>query len=128
MALGQRVGLSPPAVTERVRRLEDAGVITGYGARVAAGKVGLSVLAFIRLHTSRELYPALTMAARQMPEILECHHLAGEDSFLLKVVISSVERLEDLLQELSDFGSTNTSIVLSSPVVDKALNLSAGPK
>ena len=128
VALGQRVGLSPPAVTERVRRLEDAGVITGYRAQVAATKVGLSVLAFIRLQTSRQQYPALTTTVQNLSEVLECHHLAGEDSFLLKVAVSSVDRLEDLLQELSDFGTTNTSIVLSSPLEDGILNLTSEVK
>jgi Lrp/AsnC family leucine-responsive transcriptional regulator len=128
VALGQRVGLSPPAVTERVRRLEDVGVITGYRAQVAASKVGLSVLAFIRLRTSRQQYPALITTVQNMPEMLECHHLAGEDSFLLKVAVSSVDRLEDLLQELRDFGTTNTSIVLSSPVEHGILNLTPGVK
>ena len=123
VALGQRVGLSPPAVRERVRRLEEAGVITGYRAQVAAGKVGLSVLAFIRLQTSRRQYPAVTTTVQIMPEILECHHLAGEDSFLLKVAVSSVDRLEDILETLSEFGITNTSIVLSTPVGDRILNL-----
>ena len=128
VALGQRVGLSPPAVTERVRRLEDAGVITGYRAQIAASKVGLSVLAFIRLQTSRQQYPALTTSVQNMPEILECHHLAGEASFLLKVAVPSVDRLEDILQALSDFGTTNTSVVLSSPVENGILNLTSGVK
>jgi Lrp/AsnC family leucine-responsive transcriptional regulator len=115
--LGRRVGLSAPAVAERVRRMEEAGIITGYNARVAPGKIGRPVLAFTRLQISRDQYTSLTNVAQKMPEVLECHHLAGADAFLVKIAASSVEHLEQVLDRLSEFGATNTSIVLSSPVI-----------
>ena len=114
--LGRRVSLSLPAAAERVRRLEEAGIISGYRAEINAKKVGLPVTAFIRLHISHMQYPAFLLMVGKQPEVVECHHLAGVDSFLIKVMVSDVEHLETLITELSAFGQTTTSIVLSSPV------------
>lgn len=113
--LGRAIGMSPPAVAERIRRLEEAGLITGYRATVSAAAVGLPVAAFIRLQTPSQQYPVLTARLRQMPEVLECHHLAGPDSFIIKVAATSPGHLERVIGQLSQFGPTNTSIVLSSP-------------
>ena len=121
VTLGQRVGLSPPAVAERVRRLEEAGIITGYRAAVSAPEVGLTVMAFIRLQTPKSEYVALLAEARSNPRVLECHHLAGQDAFLLKVATPSVTELENLINQLSLYGETHTSVVLSSPVAGKSL-------
>lgn len=119
--LGQRVGLSPPAVAERVRRMEEAGIISGYHAEVSAEQVGLPVTAFIRLQTARSKYPALLAEARSNNAVLECHHLAGQDAFLLKTATASVAALEGVIERLSRYGDTQTSIVLSSPVTGKPL-------
>ncbi len=120
--LGRRVGLSQPAAAERVKRLKEAGIITSYHADVDAGKLGLSITAFIRLATPAEKYPRFLAFAEQLPEVLECHHVSGGDSFVMRVAVSSTAHLEQLIGELSKFGQTTTSIVLSSPVRRRAVN------
>jgi Lrp/AsnC family leucine-responsive transcriptional regulator len=114
--LGRRVGLSPPAAAERVRKLEEAGVIKAYRAEIDPHAVGLPVTAFIRLGTPPDRYTRVIELAHQLPEVLECHHLAGGDAFVFKVVVPSVAQLEALISQLSRYGQTTTSIVLSSPV------------
>lgn len=119
--LGRRVGLSLPAVAERVRRLEEAGIITGYRAEIDPGKIGLTMTVFIRLSTTGSQYPALIELIQQLPEVMECHHLTGTDSFIMKVVVGSIAHLEKLITRLSTFGPTTTSIVLSSPLKRRVL-------
>lgn len=115
--LGRQVSLSPPAVAERVRKMEEAGIIAGYHARVELDRLGLPITAFILLKTQAEKYPRIISLVKGLPEILECHHVSGGESFILKVVASSLTHLEGLIAQLSPFGETNTLIVLSSPVV-----------
>lgn len=119
--LGRRVGLSLPAVAERVRRMEEAGIITGYRAEVSPKAMGLPILAFIRLNTVGGQYPAIIVLAQDLPEVLECHHLTGTDSFIMKVTASSIPHLEQLIARLSSYGQTATSIVLSSPVTKRVI-------
>lgn len=119
--LGRRVGLSLPAVAERVRRLEEAGIITGYHAQVSLPRIGLPVMAFIRITTTNDRYPAITTLAGNLPQVLECYHLTGTDSFILKVVAASIPDLEGLIAQLSGYGQTATSIVLSSPVTKRVV-------
>jgi Lrp/AsnC family leucine-responsive transcriptional regulator len=116
--LGRRVGLSIPAVTERVRRLEDAGIITGYHAEINAEKIGRPITAFIRMNMMGNA-PKLTALLKEMPEIIECHRGTGGDSFILKASLASVHHLEKLIDRLLPFGMTTTSIVLSSPIVKR---------
>lgn len=120
--LGRRVGLSQPAAAERVKRMEAAGLITGYHAAVDAGKLGLPITAFIRLAAPAEKYPRFLAFAEQSAEILECHHVSGGDSFVMKAAVSSTAHLERLIGELSRFGQTNTAIVLSSPIGRRAID------
>jgi Lrp/AsnC family leucine-responsive transcriptional regulator len=115
--LGRRVGLSLPAVAERVRRMEEIGIITGYHAEVSLPKVGLPIIVFIRMNVPRDHYPAFTTLIHNLPEVLECHHLSGSDAFILKVALTSIPHLEALINQLSEHGQTTTSVVLSSPVV-----------
>jgi Lrp/AsnC family leucine-responsive transcriptional regulator len=117
--LGRRVGLSIPAVTERVRRMEDAGIITGYHADVNPAKVGLPITAFIRMSISGDVSAKLVALMREMIEVDECHRGTGGDSFILKVRVSSVSHLEDVIERLLPFGTTTTSVVLSSPVTKR---------
>lgn len=119
--LGRRVNLSLPAVAERVRRLEEAGIISGYHAQVSLPQVGRPITAFMRMSVPRERYPLFLAAIRMMPEVLECHHLSGEDSFMLKVALSSIPHLESFIDRLSEYGQTTTSIVLSSPVTRRVI-------
>jgi Lrp/AsnC family leucine-responsive transcriptional regulator len=119
--LGRRVGLSLPAVAERVRRLEEAEIIAGYHAVLNAEKVGMPVMAFIRITTSGENYASIITLARNLLEVVECHHLTGTDSFIMKVVTTSISHLEQLIGQLSTYGQTTTSIVLSSPVAKQRI-------
>lgn len=114
--LGRRVGLSKPAVAERVRNLEAAGVVTGYRAEVDLAKVGLPILAVVRMSAVGDVLARITSVVRGMPEVLECHRATGADSFVMKVAVASVAHLEALIDRLTPFGTTSTSIVLSSPV------------
>jgi len=119
--LGRRVGLSTPAVADRVRNLEAAGVIVGYRAEVDPRKVGLPILAILRLNVVGDVLPKVTALVRALPEVLECHRGTGGDSFTLKVAVATVAHLEALIDRLTPFGTTSTSIVLSSPVERRAV-------
>lgn len=119
--LGRQVGLTPPAVAERVRRLEEAGIIVGYRAELNVDKLGLPIKAIIRLaprgHEARQVAQVL----RALPEVLQCHHVTGEDCYVLTVAIPSVGHLERLLERLLTYGETTTSMVLSSPVTHRVI-------
>src|SRR5450755_421185 len=114
--LGRRVGLTLPAVAERVRKMEDTGIITGFRAEVDPAKIGLPIAAFIRISVVGDVFARLAQAVREMPEVLECHRGTGADSFTLKVAVESVQHLERLIDKLTPFGTTSTSIVLSTLV------------
>lgn len=120
--LGQRVGLSAPAVIERVRKMENAGILVGYHAEIDLAKVGLPIIAFIRMSTPRERSGHVGLQLQAIPEILECHRVAGEDSFLMKVGVSSMKHLEKLIDHLAQYGQPTTSIVLSSPVTRRIID------
>jgi len=114
--LGRRVGLTTPAVIERVRKLEDAQIITGYHAMIDTAKVGLPILAFLRMSITGVDYSHIIEVAEESNEILECHRGTGGDSFIMKVAVSSVEHLQQVIDKLTPYGITTTAIVLSSPV------------
>jgi Lrp/AsnC family leucine-responsive transcriptional regulator len=121
--LGRRVGLSTPAITERVRRMEEAGIITGYHASVDPSKAGFPIVVYMRLAISggENMVSRATVALKRIPEILECHRVTGTDSFILRASLLSVAHLESLIDRLTPFGMTSTSTVLSSPVPYRAL-------
>ncbi len=112
--LGRRVGLSTPAVAERVRRMEDEGIIRAYRAEIDPSIVGLPITAFIRISIVGNVLAKLTERVHSMPEIVECHRGTGEDSFILKVNVVSVEHMKDVIDRLTPFGTTSTSLVLES--------------
>lgn len=119
-ALGRRVGLSAPAVSERVRRLEAAGVILSYGARVSPAALGRGVGAFVGVQDSGSRDPELVEWARGRDGVLECYSVTGENSCVLRVALPDVAALEELLAELIGMGFTcSTSIVLSTPLAGK---------
>jgi Lrp/AsnC family leucine-responsive transcriptional regulator len=111
--LGRRVGLSAPATAERVRKLEDAGVITSYGAQMDVAKLGLPLLVFIQLRCFPERCLFKTSSAEKFPEILEIHKLSGSHCALLKVALSSMEHLEAFNERLGVHGEQITNVVTS---------------
>ena len=119
--LGRRINLTTPAIIERIRKLEDAGVITGYRAEIDTAKVGLPIYAFIRMSITGIDYSHIIEVAKETNEILECHRGTGGDSFIMKVAVASVEHLQNLIDKLTPYGITTTSIVLSSPVKSRVI-------
>jgi Lrp/AsnC family leucine-responsive transcriptional regulator len=116
-ALAERVGLSSPAMIERVRRLEDRGVIAGYRAIVAPNALGRPISALIAAEVNRADYDGFLDRARNDPAIAECHRTTGEATFLLKVNVADTAALEALVDDLSATGAhCTTSLILSSPV------------
>src|SRR5215470_19404015 len=114
--LGRRVGLSSPAVTERVRRLEETGVIQGYRLDLNPVALGLPIAAYVRIRPNPGQLPRIAELAQQIPEVVECHRVTGEDCFILKVYIPAIDQLDRLLDSFLLYGSTTTSIIQSSPV------------
>jgi Lrp/AsnC family leucine-responsive transcriptional regulator len=112
--LGTLVGLSTPAVTERVRKMEEAGIILGYHARIQKQESKNRVLAFVELTAPSTLYDRVKRTAKGLDQVLECHHISGDAAFILKVESLSVGELEKVISQFSPFGSTRTSIVMSS--------------
>lgn len=121
--LGRRVGLSAPAVTERLQRLESAGVIRGYHAEVDPRALGLSLSAVIRIRPAPGQIANVAEAAVAAEEIVECHRITGEDCYIMRAHIRDVEHLEELIDRFTPLGQTTTSIVQSSPVPGRGLTL-----
>ena len=120
-ALGRRVGMSAPAVTERVQRMERAGVITGYRMEVSPAALGLPVTAFARIRPTAGQLPRIAELAAQLPQVTECHRITGEDCFLIKIHAPTVAGLEELLDLFLVHGQTVSSIVVTSPVPGRPL-------
>jgi len=123
--LGRRVGLTTPAVIERVHKLEDAHIITGYRAEIDTAKVGLPITAFVRMSITGVDYSHIIEVAQESNEVLECHRGTGGDSFIMKVAVSSVEHLQEVIDRLVPYGITTTTIVLSSPVKRRVIEVSS---
>lgn len=114
--LGRHADLSPPAAAERLRRLEDAGVIRGYHADIAPERLGLGLTVLIEMRVPRAQYERFNRAVTKLAWILECHHVSGRAAFVLKAAVPDVTGLELLVGHLSQFGDTATSLVLSTVV------------
>ena len=114
--LGRRVGMSSPSVTERVRRMEEAGVIRGYSLDINPAALGLPITVYIRIRPSPGQLSRIAELAQQIPEVVECHRVTGEDCFILKVHIPAIDQLDRLLDCFLLYGLTTTSIIQSSPV------------
>ncbi|MEU0374660.1 Lrp/AsnC family transcriptional regulator [Streptomyces sp. NPDC006283] len=114
--LARAVSMSASAVTERVRRLEEAGVIKGYSAVIDEERLGLPILAFVRLRYPNGNYKPFHDLLDATPEILEAHHVTGDDCFVLKVATRSMSHLEEVSGRIGALGSVTTSVVYSSPL------------
>lgn len=120
--LGRRVSLSPPAVTERVRRLEQAGVIRGYRALVDPDILGADVEALVRVRVPHSAAERFQRDVSGRPEVLHCDHTTGEDCMVVRVRTTSMRRLEELVGAIGGFGATTTSMVFSSSVRDRPID------
>jgi len=114
--LGRRVKLSTPAVIERVKRLEERGVILGYRAMVDPAAVGLAVHAFVKVTVAGDRLATFAHVVKNLPEVLECHRVTGAESFLVQVAVRDTLHLEAVIDAMMPYVATNTSMVLASPV------------
>jgi Lrp/AsnC family transcriptional regulator, leucine-responsive regulatory protein len=119
--LGRRIGLSAPAVADRVQRLEETGVITGYHAEVDPEALGFPLTLIVRVSPAVREIPRIAKIATDIPEVVECHRVTGEDCFVLKLCLRSIGDLEGILDLFTPFGRTTTSVVQSSPVPRRPL-------
>jgi len=124
--LGRRVSLSPPAVGERVQRLERAGVITGYHAIVDPKAIGFPLAAVVRVRPASRQLHKIPEVAREIPEVVECYRITGEDCFFVKLHLRAMEDLEAILDRFVLYGQTTTSIVHSAPVGPRPLPVDEG--
>ncbi|MEA3424222.1 MAG: Lrp/AsnC family transcriptional regulator [Bacillota bacterium] len=120
--LGEIVNLTSPAVTERVRKLEEAGVIKNYITIIDPNKINKNIQAFITLTINSINYSKFSEYAPTNPNITECHHITGGDCMIIKVMVPNMEDLEILIHDLKRFGNTQTNLILSTPFMRK-LNL-----
>lgn len=127
-ALARQVGLSQPAVAERIRRLENAGVITAYRAVIDRAQGGLPLTAFLRLTCRGDRYQAVWRMARDLPQVLECHHVTGRDCFLIKIAAAGMAEIEQLVDRFRAQGETESALVLSSVVENKPPTLPGGTR
>ena len=115
-SLAAEVGLSLPAVSERLKRLEEAGIISGYRAIVDANALGYGIMAIIGMTTLKPDKKQLISSLERMPEVLECLHVTGQDSYLIRVQTRDIQHLESFVGSINQFGETRTSIVMSHPI------------
>ena len=118
--LARRTGLSAPSVSERIRRLEDLEIITGYAAQFAPVALGYDVGVFIRIRPLAGQVAQVAELVAQMDEIVECHRVTGEDCFIAKAYLRSIRDLEPLMDKLLPLAQTHTSIIQSTPVPPRA--------
>jgi Lrp/AsnC family leucine-responsive transcriptional regulator len=121
--LGRRVSLSPPAVAERVQRLERGGVITGYKAVIDPKAIGYPLAAVVRVRPASRQLHRIPEVAKDTPEVVECYRITGEDCFFLKLHLRSIDDLEEILDRFVEYGQTTTSLIHSAPVANRPLPL-----
>jgi Lrp/AsnC family leucine-responsive transcriptional regulator len=121
--LGRRVGLSPPAVAERVQRLEQQGVILGYRAEIDPRELGLSLGAVIRIRPAPGQLAGVAKVAQDTPEVVDCRRVTGDDCYVITAHVRDVEHLEEVIDYFVPLGQTTTSIVQSAPVPRRGLAL-----
>jgi Lrp/AsnC family leucine-responsive transcriptional regulator len=123
--LARRVGMSAPAVRERVARLEESGVIRGYRLEIDPAAIGLPVAAWVRLRPGPGQLPKIAELAARTPEVSACYRISGEDCFLMKVHVASIEALETVLDQFLMHGQTTSSFIVATPVPPRAPAASA---
>lgn len=119
--LAEAAGLSVPATVERIKRLKDAGVVRSVSAELDAALAGYPVRAIVSITVQQPGKKAFIEKLRRAPEVLECHHVAGADSYVMTVVARSLSDLEQFLSSINGYGETRTSIVFSTPIPRRAL-------
>jgi Lrp/AsnC family transcriptional regulator, leucine-responsive regulatory protein len=124
--LGRRVGLSPPAVAERVQRLEQQGVVLGYRAEIDPRALGLSLSAIIRIRPAPGQLANVAKLAQETPEVVDCRRVTGDDCYVMTAHLRDVEHLEEVIDQFVALGQTTTSIVQSAPVPRRGLALADG--
>ncbi|SMC10338.1 HTH-type transcriptional regulator LrpC [Roseovarius aestuarii] len=121
--LSRRVGLSAPSVADRVRRLEDIGIIKGYGARIDPARLGYGLTVLIRVRPLPGEMSNMIRAIRETPQITACDRVSGEDCFVARAHVRDVAEMEAVIDRIVPFGATNSSIVQSSPVEERLIEL-----
>jgi Lrp/AsnC family transcriptional regulator, leucine-responsive regulatory protein len=114
--LGRRVAMSPPAVAERVQRLERASVIVGYRAEIDPRAIGYPVSAIVRIRPAPGQLQRIPDVAKETPEVAECYRITGEDCYLMRLYLRAIDELEEVLDRFTPYGQTTTSIIHSAPV------------
>jgi len=123
--LGRRVGLTPPSIADRLRRMETAGLIQGYRAEIDRALLGHRLCAFVRIRAFPGKDAAIEAFAATAPEVLECHEVTGEDSYLLRIAAGSVAHMDRVITALAPFGATHSTLVLSTKIAGKPLSVLA---
>ena len=123
--LGRRVGLSPTATAERMRRMEEDGIIRSYTVEIDREALGLPILAYVRMTCEGQRYQPFLKFVQTMPEVRECHHVTGGEAFILQVTTASIAELERTIERLLAYGIPTTSIVLSSPIARRDYEVTA---
>jgi Lrp/AsnC family leucine-responsive transcriptional regulator len=121
--LARRVGMSAPAVRERVLKLEEAGVIRGYHLELDPAALGYPIAAFVRVRPMPGRLPKIIDLANRLPQVVECYRVTGEDCFVMKVHFEALDTFDQLLDQFLAFGQTTTSIIQSTPVPPRGLPL-----
>ena len=121
--MARRIGMSAPAVRERIQRLEEAGIIRGYRVELDARALGYPISAFVRVRPIPGKLAKIGELAERLPQVVECHRITGEDCFVMRVYLERLEDLDPLLDRFLAFGQTTTSLVQSSPVPPRGLPL-----
>lgn len=120
--LGKLIGLTSPAVSERIKRLENCGIISGYKAIINPDALGRNIKAFIHISLpGSQSYAEFLENAKSDPRIVECHHITGDDCSLLKVLVRDMQELENVVDSIKKIGSTKTSVILSTPIQAKSI-------
>ncbi len=124
--LGRRVGLSCPAAAERVRKLEEQDVITGYRTEINTAKIGLPLVAFVRLNVTGSAFSEFPKKVAKRPEVLEAYRVTGVDSFIMKVAVADQTHLQEVLDFFAPFVSTTTSVVLTPIALSRTVKVPTG--